>query len=72
MFNIKLVDIGGDGMLAECTMDVDTLVEAEIIARNAIIDKMNTLDVQLIYEDELVYDVFSDGRSIGTLAIESL
>lgn len=72
MFKIALIDIGGDGKYCHIDTDFETLVEAEILARNAIIDHLNTLDVQLIYDDDLVYEVYSDGRSVGAVAIKSL
>lgn len=72
MFKIALIDIGGDGEFCSFTTDFETLAEVEILARNAIIDHLNTLDVELIYDDELVYEAYAGGRSAGFVAIQSL
>lgn len=72
MFKIKMVDIGGDGQLLEFTTTVETLAEAELIAQGEVGGHLGRYDVYLIHDDELVYDVYSDGRSVGFVAIQSL
>lgn len=72
MFNIKLVDIGGDGLMSAFKTSVDTLAEAEVIAKGEIGGHLGTNDIELIHDDELVYDVISGGCSVGVVAIESL
>ena len=72
MFNIKLVDIGGDGQVVDFSTTVDTLAEAEIIAKGEIGGHLGTYKADLLYDDDLVYEVMLDGVSVGVVAIESL
>lgn len=72
MFNIKLVDIGGDGCVADFKTSVDTLTEAEVIAKSEIGGHLGTNDVQLIHDEGLVYDVISGGCSVGVVQITTL
>lgn len=72
MFKIELVDIGGDGLIGECNVPVDTLPEAEILAREQIRKALQTYDVQLIHNEELLYEVISGGCSVGVVQITTL
>jgi len=72
MFNIKLIDINGDGCAVDFKTSVDTLAEAEVIAKGEIGGHIGTNDIELIHNEELVYDVISGGSVVGVVAIESL
>lgn len=72
MFNIKLVDIGGDGCVADFNTSVDTLAEAEVIAKGEIGGHLGTNDIELMHNEDLIYEVISGGCSVGVVAIESL
>lgn len=72
MFKIELVDIGGDGCVAEGRANVDTLVEAEIVAKETIRKALRTRDIELVYDDDMIYEVMHKGESIGCVAITSL
>jgi len=72
MFGIKLVDIGSDGCVAEIKSSVETLAEAEIIARETICKALGTDDIELAYDDDLIYEVWCRGESIGVVAIKVL
>lgn len=72
MFKIELVDIAGDGLVGECKMAVDTLPEAEVLAREQICRTLHTTDIELVYDDDMVYEVMHKGESIGCVAITSL
>lgn len=72
MFKIELIDIGNDGCVAGFNTSVDTLAEAEVIAKGEISGHLGTYDVQLIHDEDLVYEVISGGRSVGAVHIESL
>jgi len=72
MFNIALVDIGGDGCKTDFNTTVETLAEAEVIAKGEIGGHLGTYDIDLIHDEDLVYDVISGGESVGLVLIESL
>jgi len=72
MFKVKMIDIGGDGLLTSFDTGVDTLAEAELIAGAEIAGHLGTEDVSLVHTDELIYEVISDGHSAGTVTIRSL
>jgi hypothetical protein len=72
MFNIKLIDIGGDGLVIDFNTVVETLKEAELLAGAAISNHINRVEVELRHEHDLVYDVLSDGEVIGCIMIRSL
>lgn len=72
MFKIELIDIGNDGCVAEIKTSVDTLAEAEVIAKGEIGGHLGNYDIDLIYDDDLVYNVYSDGRSVGVVSITVL
>lgn len=72
MFNIKLVDINGDGCLVDINSHVDTLEEAEFVAQGEIWSHLGTSDIKLRHEHDLIYDVFADGRQCGVVVIRSL
>ena len=72
MFKIELVDIGGDGCVAESNIAVDTLPAAEILAKELICRALQTTDIELIYDDDLIYEVMHRGESVGVVAITTL
>ncbi|MBA7474027.1 hypothetical protein ES707_09374 [subsurface metagenome] len=72
MFKIELIDIGGDGLVGECKTPVETLAEAEIEALWEITRHLQTVDIELIHDEDLVYEVISGGCSVGAVAITVL
>lgn len=72
MFKIELVDIGNDGLVTEHKSCVDTLAEAEAIARVEVCNHLGDYRAELIYDDDLVYEVYSRGRSAGVVSITAL
>lgn len=72
MFAIKLVDIGSDGLVTGFKTSVDTLPEVELIATELVSQHINRFDIELIHDDELVYEVFSGGVSIGVVEIRTI
>ena len=72
MFNVKLVDIGGDGLVIDFTTNVETLKEAELLAGASISQHINKVEVQLRHEHDLVYDVLSDDEIIGRIMIRTI
>lgn len=72
MFNVKLVDIGGDGLVTEFNSVVDTLPEVEKIAALHIRQHLGVLNTELRHEDELVYSVLVNGHDVGLVVIRSL
>lgn len=72
MFRIELVDIGGDGNVTHFDTSVDTLAEAEVIAKGEISGHIGTQNFDLIHDDELVYDLIIGGVPMGVVQITSL
>lgn len=72
MFKIELIDIGNDGCVTEIKTSVDTLAEAEVIAKGEVGGHLGNRDVELLYDDDLVYEVISGGRSAGVVSITAL
>ena len=72
MFNIKLVDINGDGCVVSIDSHVDTLEEAEFVAQGEIWSHLGTSDIKLRHEHDLIYDVVIAGTVNGAVLIRSL
>lgn len=72
MFKVELVDIGGDGLVTDFKTPVDTLAEAEVIARVKVCNHIGDYNAELIYDDDMIYEVISGGRSVGVVAITTL
>lgn len=72
MFNIKLIDINGDRCVVDFNTSVDTLAEAEVIAKGEVGGHIGTNDIDLIHDTDLIYEVISGGCSVGLVAIEVL
>jgi len=72
MFKAELIDIGNSGLVTELKTSVETLPEAELIIKEVISKYLQTIDVELVYDDDLVYEVISRGRSMGIVSITSL
>lgn len=72
MFNIKLVDIGGDGLVTEINSIFETLIEVEIWVTGAINEHLGITNVELVYDDELVYSVWVNGREIGLVVVKDV
>ena len=72
MFNIKLVDIGGDGLVVDIDSHLETLAEVELCAKQTINEHLHITNTELIYTDELVYSVYVNGREIGLVVVKSV
>lgn len=72
MFDIKLVDINGNGLVVDCETYLETLAEVEIFVKNAINTHLGITTVELVYDDELVYSVWVNGREIGLVVVKSV
>jgi len=72
MFNIKLVDIGGDSQVTEFNTSVDTLPEAELLAGAECGKHIGRHDVSLTHQHDLIYDVISDEQFVGMCVIKTL
>lgn len=71
MWHIELVDIAGSGLVVGFDTSVDTLLEAEIIAANDIRKHLGVHDIELSHYEDLVYDVWNGGLTIGVVHIHS-
>lgn len=72
MWHIDLIDIAGNGLVVGFKTNVDTLDEAEIIAANEIGKHFNTNAISLVYDNDMVYEVYCRNESIGCVHIKSL
>lgn len=72
MFGIKLVDIGGDGLVVDCQTAVDTLAETEILVKASINQHLGIHCTELEHIEDLTYSVIVNGREIGVVVIKSL
>jgi len=72
MWNIKLVDIGGDGLVTEFDSMLNTLDEIEILVESTINQQLAVHCVRLNHVDELVYDVLLNGHEIGIVSIKDV
>ena len=72
MFDMKLVDIAGDGLVVDCRTSADTLAETEILVKASINQHLGIHCTELEYIDDLTYSVIVNGREIGVVVIKSL
>ena len=72
MWNIKIVDIGGNGLVVEFNSILDTLAEVEILVINSINEKLAVTKTELVHVDELVYSVLLHGHEIGIVSIKDI
>ncbi|MBA7590676.1 hypothetical protein ES708_32804 [subsurface metagenome] len=72
MFGIKLVDIGGDGLVVDCHTAVDTLAETEILVKASINQHLHVHCTELEHIEDLTYSVLVNGHDIGLVVIRSL
>lgn len=72
MWQIDLVDIDGNGLIVGFKTNVDTLDEAELIAVTEIRKHLQDEQIELAYEDDLVYEVWRQDESIGCVHIKTL
>lgn len=72
MWHIKLVDIGGDGLVTECNSSLDTLAELEILIEGSINQHLGVHSCRLEHTEELVYSVWVDGIEVGVVVIKDV
>lgn len=72
MFNIKCVDIAGDGLVAEFNSNLETLAEVEILVTNSINEQLGISCTQIEHVEDLVYSVWVNGHEIGVVVIKSI
>lgn len=72
MFNITLVDIGGDGLVTDFNSHRDTLIEVEILVIGSINEYLGIHSAKLIHDEDLVYGVYVKGRKMGVVVIRDV
>ena len=72
MFNVKCIDVAGDGLAVEFNSTLETLAEVETLVVNSINEKLGVSIIQLEHGDELVYTVWLNGHDIGIVAIRDV
>ena len=72
MYNVKMIDIGGNKDMTEFNTSVDTLLEAELLAGAEIAKNIDVFDVTLVHQHDLMYNVLSDDKNVGLCIIRSL
>ena len=72
MWSIELVDIAGDGLIAEFETTVETLPEAEYTAVSIIQNKLHINNIRIAHYEDLIYSVWDRNNEIGAVRIRSL
>ena len=72
MWNIRLVDIGGDGLITEKVTPVDTLPECEVMAGLLCARHLGVQRVTLLHTEDLIYGVLVNGLEVGVVVITIL
>jgi len=72
MWAVKLVDIGGNGLVVELTSTLETLAEVEFFVVNVLYEKLGVAPIHLVHTDELVYGVWLNGHEIGVVSIKDV
>lgn len=72
MWSIELVDIAGDGLIAEFETTVETLPQAEGIAVEIIKQKIHKDGIRIAHYEDLIYSVWDRNNEIGAVRIRSL
>ena len=72
MFNIKLVDITGNGLVTEFNSTLETLAEVEILVEGTINQHLGVLHTRLKHTEDLVYTVMLNGVEVGVVAIRDV
>lgn len=72
MFGMKLVDIGGDGLVVDCQTTVETLAETELLVKASINQHLGVHCTELEHIEDLTYSVIVNGHEVGVVVITSL
>jgi len=72
MWRIELSNIDGDKLITSFTTTVETLVEAEIVARGEVGVHIGKADIRLIHIDNLIYGVTDGVGCLGLVSIRPL
>jgi len=72
MFNVKLVDIAGDGLVTDFDSTIETLVLLEKRVIALINVKLGVHSCRLDHVDDLVYSVIVDGIEVGVVVIKDV
>ena len=72
MWNVKLVDIGGNGLITEINSNLETLAEVELCAKQTINEHLGISCTMLEHVEDLVYSVWINGHEIGVVVIKDV
>lgn len=72
MFKIELINIADDGFVGEHNVEVETLIEAEVLAMGYVMTSLHTTNVALIHQQDLIYSVMADNKYVGDIVITSV
>jgi len=72
MWSVKLVDIGGNGLVVELTSTLETLAQLETLIVGTLNERLGVVCIRLEHVDELVYSVWLNGHEIGVVAIKDV
>ena len=72
MFRITLRKITNKGYPIRYIEYVDTLAEAEILAKNRVETVFGIREPELVYVDDLDYHIHNEGLHIGRLSIKPI
>ena len=72
MFSVKMVDIGGDGLVVDFSSNLETLAEVELLVINSINEKLGISCTVLEHVEDLVYSVWINGHEVGVVVIKDI
>lgn len=72
MFNIRLVNIGGDRLVTEFGSNLDTLAEVEAFVTGEINKHLGIQCALLVHDEDLLYRVWVNGHDVGFVSIKSV
>lgn len=72
MFKVGLQKKGQGKAAAVCTLSVDSLPEAELLALKFARTMFKGIDIMLVHKGDLEYDVYETFEPIGRVGIKTL
>lgn len=72
MFRVRLVNIGGDSLVAEFSSNLDTLAEVEMFVTAELNKHLGIHNAQLIHDEDLLYRVWVNGHEVGFVSIKDV
>jgi len=72
MWDIKLVDMNGNGIVTGINTTYQTLADVEIFVESTINQLLGVHSVRLVHTEDLIYGVWLNGHEIGVVVIKDV